>query len=163
MKQVVGGAFSGFLDEEREKQIVAMLVYEAKAYGELEDRFPTRSRVWFERKMEQAVERLALKVRPLLEPRINYYLGLVAAKLMDPSFCLSWDFSDNNCQNFCDGLLSYDVFGRVFEPLDKPSDPSGDNSSVPRPLYLMSFVCRPESYTKQFARTKYDVPNGLTE
>ncbi|KAI9376167.1 hypothetical protein BJX61DRAFT_539179 [Aspergillus egyptiacus] len=31
------------------------------------------------------------------------------------------------------------------------------------PLYLMSFVCRPDSYTTPEVHTKFDVPNGLTE
>lgn len=163
MKQVVGGAFSGFLEEEQEKRIATMLGEEAKAYRALEARFPTRSRVWFEGKLDKAVDKLVIEVRRLLEPRINFYLDLVATKLMDPTFTLSWDFFDNNCQKFCDGLLSYDIFGRVFEPLDKPSDQTDSATAVPRPLYLMSFVCRPESYSKHFARTKYDVPNGLTE
>ena len=162
MKQVVGGAFSGFLEEPRETRIVTMLADEAQAYRELEARFPTRPRAWFERRLEQAVERLILQVQPLLEPRVSYYLDLVTTKLMDPDFRLSWDFLDNNCQKFCDGLLSYDIFGPIFDATGSPGGADGDRS-VPRPLYLMSFVCRPESYTKQFARTKYDVPNGLTE
>jgi len=157
MKQVVSGAFSGFLEEPREKNIVTLLVNEARTYGELEARFPTRPRAWFERRLDQAVERLIIEVRPLLEPRICYYLDLVTTKLMDPSFRLHWDFLDNNCQRFCDGLLNYDVFGSVFDPLDTSSDGDGDKS-VPRPLYLISFVCRPESYIKQNARTKYMSP-----
>ncbi|KAK4248896.1 hypothetical protein C7999DRAFT_13172 [Corynascus novoguineensis] len=162
MKQVVSGAFSGFLDESREARIANLLVNEAQTYSELETKFPTRTRAWFERKLEQAAERLVVEAQPLLEPRIRYYLDLVATRIMDPDFRLNWDFMDNNCQKFCDGLLSYNVFGRVFDPYDD-SGRAGNEESIPRPLYLMSFVCRPESYTKQYTRTKYDVPNGLTE
>ncbi|KAL2143634.1 hypothetical protein VTI28DRAFT_10141 [Corynascus sepedonium] len=162
MKQVVSGAFSGFLDESREVRIANLLVNEAQTYSELETKFPTRTRAWFERKLEQAAERLVVEAQPLLEPRIRYYLDLVATRLMDPDFPLHWDFMDNNCQKFCDGLLSYNVFGRVFDPYDD-SGRAGNEELTPRPLYLISFVCRPESYTKQYARTKYDVPNGLTE
>ena len=49
----------------------------------------------------------------------------------------------------------------LLAPHEIPESQVG--SPLAAPLYLMSFVCRPGAYVKQKTKSKFDVPNGLTE
>jgi hypothetical protein len=101
-------------------------------------------------KLENAIARIFLKVHALIAPLILSILQPMTAKLFGTNFKLKCDFFSNNCQKFCDGLLCYEEYSKLLTP--KPDYP-----------YLVSFVCRPKSYTKFRPRSKYDVPIGLTE
>lgn len=156
MKQVVGGAFSGFLNEQLEDEILDALI---EASSQSAD--PGLGAAFTAALFEESLQLLMGKFKKYLEPRITIYLSSVTNRLLDPTVPLRWDFRTNNCQNFCDSLLSKEL----FLPLVAPTH-TFDNCKRRinlEPLYLMSFVCRPGGYIKAMSRSKYDVPNGLTE
>ncbi|KAJ3542509.1 hypothetical protein NM208_g4061 [Fusarium decemcellulare] len=150
MKQVAGGAFSGFFDQDLEEDLIdafveesTLLIDEGLGYAEQE------------MMLIQSTKRLLAKIMEYLGPRVDVYISSIAARLLDPELELRWHFRSNNCQMFCDRLIDRSLFGPLFDtPISK---------SQPSPLYLMSFVCRPGAYVKTRATSKFDVPNGLTE
>lgn len=146
MKQVVGGAFSGFLQKALEQDITRTLIAESKFehVGAKEELLM----------IEEATCRLLVKIKPLLQHQITAYLATIAEHLFDPKTRLEWNMVRNNCQRFTDSILRFEAFGGLF---DRGFD------SATTPSYLMSFVVRPESYNYDSVTTKYDVPNGLTE
>ena len=156
VKQTVGGAFSGRLDPELEAEIVQELISEARKYN----RDPRTRQAVRDKRLNEAAERLLPKLKQYLEPRISRLFAMFARRIFDRRFIIQWDARKNNCQNFCDGLLDHRSFGPLFgEAVISETNPG----LLEPPLYLMSFVCRPESYTEATPSTKFDVPNGLTE
>jgi len=157
MKQVVGGAFSGYLDEKLEQEIVEALVKESQAYRT----DPRKSLEYNEKVLKAAADRMMEKVRKLLECRVRIYLGTIANKLFDESVDLRWDKKSNNCQNFCESIIDYETFSSLVCARDE-----GAKGGMPEdisPLYLMSFVYQPGGYTPENVSTKFDVPNGLNK
>ena len=156
MKQVVGGTFSGFLDSGIETDVINSLTTESTKL-KLDPR--TRQEVR-DRKLKEAVDRLFDKTKKLLEPRIHRFLRIIIGKLLDPHVELRWDGRKNNCQKFCDAIIDHQKFGPLFGESTLTSE---EQPTTKDPVYLMSFVCRPGSYTDATPRAKFDVPNGLTE
>jgi hypothetical protein len=157
MKQVVGGAFSGYLNESLEQETVDALVEESKAYRT----DPRKSLEYNERVLRAITDRILAKVRKLLESRVRFCLGTIVNKLFDESVTLRWDKKTNNCQKFCESIIDYEVFSSLVSTRDQDA-----GVAIPRdisPLYLMSFVCRPGGYAPENVSTRFDVPNGLTE
>jgi hypothetical protein len=152
MKQIVGGAFCGLFDTRRENEIIDLLVEESL---QLVDEGVTEDQK--SNMLDQSVDRLLKEIRAYLSPRIETYISNITKRLLDPDVKLRWNFRSNNCQNFCDNLIDRDLFGSLFatDVMQDKADPS--------PLYLMSFVCRPGAYVQYKAKSKFDVPNGLTE
>ncbi|KAI9868519.1 MAG: hypothetical protein M1813_005963 [Trichoglossum hirsutum] len=149
MKQVVGGAFCEFLNTDLEREIISDLISESQRDFE-DPGLPTDKLASL---MEGALERLFVKVKLLLVSRVDKLLNILVSRLLDPSTELHWDRRTNNCQNFCDALISTDLLGSLIAP----STPDAE------PLYLISFVCRPGSYLKEEIHSKFDVPNGQIE
>jgi hypothetical protein len=151
MKQIVGGAFCGLFDTRRENEIIDLLVEESL---QLVDEGVTEDQK--SNMLDQSVDRLLKEIRAYLSPRIETYISNITKRLLDPDVKLRWNFRSNNCQNFCDNLIDRDLFGSLFatDVMQDKADPS--------PLYLMSFVCRPGAYVQYKAKSKFDVPNGLT-
>ena len=158
LKQVVSGAFASPFNSELEVDIVNDLITECKKYQE-DERLPLDE---LQKSLDEAVSRLMPNVKRLLGPRLEVYLKSIVGRLFDTSMKLNWDIKSNNCQNFCDSILEPTIFRRLTVA------PSSDKREIPdepstRPLYLMSFVCRPESYRREQVESKFDVPNGLME
>lgn len=149
MKQVVSGAFSGFLNKELENKIVLDLIDESRLRPD-----KNKSAQFHEKKVQEATARLVVKIKLLLESRARIYLDKIVTRLFDPDVELEWHLLENNCQRFTDTILTHDDFGAIFALGSEPKT---------EPLYLISFVCRPEGYHRTIVQTKYDVPNGLTE
>lgn len=147
MKQVVGGAFSGNSEKELEDEIVSILVSELATMNKITARED-------EAKIEAAASQVLEKMKKLLEKRITYYFDKIAGRLFSPDVTLRWDAETNNCQYFCDSIFRYDDFGHLF---------AAHSDEDPKPDYLLSFVVRMQGYDAALVRTKYDVPNGLTE
>ncbi|PNY28891.1 Uncharacterized protein TCAP_01186 [Tolypocladium capitatum] len=159
MKQVVGGAFCSLFEEEAEREVIEALVRESQ---ELVDEGVTATEK--AALLDQSINRLVDKLKVYLAPRVTAYVSNIAARLLDPKIDLRWNFRKNNCQAFCDNIIDRDVFGSLFAPHEMPEeDQAQAGDARPAPLYLMSFVCRPGAYVKQKAKSKFDVPNGLTE
>ncbi|KAK4095979.1 hypothetical protein N658DRAFT_403082, partial [Parathielavia hyrcaniae] len=141
MKQVVGGAFCGFFDSAVEEHIIDRFIYESQ---QIQDGgFSATDKTTL---MDRRVERLMVHLKKYLVPRVERVVDSLVFRLLQVE--LRWDPESNNCQRFCDGLIERTLFGPLLSP-DKQ--------------YLMSFVCRPGAYVKEKTRSKYDVPNGLTE
>ncbi|KAK4206667.1 hypothetical protein QBC37DRAFT_434622 [Rhypophila decipiens] len=159
MKQVVGGAFCGFLDPQTEEHIIDALLEESSRIVDTGIPMTEKNAC-----MDRCVSRIMLTLKNYLASRIEIYIHSIADRLLDPKVNLRWSFTDNNCQQFCDNIIDRDLFSSLFAPrtpttpLTEPLAPD-----APYPLYLMSFVCRPGAYVPERAWSKYDVPNGLTE
>ncbi|KAK0722628.1 hypothetical protein B0T26DRAFT_228208 [Lasiosphaeria miniovina] len=154
LKQVVGGLFSGFCRRELEDQVIGQVVEASTAdLDNPEDHPREREAAW-----EAAVSPTLENLRLLMHSRVRLMLSSIARKLLDDTVDLKWDRRHNNCQNFCDNMIDYSVYGAFLAPSPLEHDDP--------PPYLMSFVCRPGSYTRERAgraRTKFDVPSGLCE
>jgi len=164
MKQVVGGAFCGFFDPQTEGQIIDALLEESLRL--VDTGIPVKEK---NARMDTCVTRIMSVLKRYLAPRIEVYIRSITDRLLDPNVNLRWSFSSNNCQQFCDNIIDWELLGSMFAPrgpLPSSKDaafPEPLPPDAPYPLYLMSFVCRPGAYVPERARSKYDVPNGLTE
>lgn len=156
MKQVVGGAFCGFFDVSREKEIIDLLIEES--LGLIDEGLTAAAKATL---LDQATDRLFRVIKTYLASRLETYVSNVTKRLLNPDIPLRWDFQSNNCQNFCDNLIDRDLFGAFMAP--SRSDVEDAQKEAPMSLYLMSFVCRPGSYVQYKVKSKFDVPNGLTE
>lgn len=156
MKQIVGGAFCGLFDIGRENEIIDLLIEESINLVDEGITADQKTKL-----LDHSVEKLLANIKTYLSSRIEVYLSNIAKRLLDPDIKLRWNFQSNNCQNFCDSLIDRALFGSLFAPLESNSKKHSKTS--PLPLYLMSFVCRPGAYVQYKAKSKYDVPNGLTE
>jgi hypothetical protein len=157
MKQIVGGAFSGYLNKTLEQEAIDALVKESSAYR----RDPRKSLEYNEGLLRAAADRILKKVRKFLESRARYYLGTITDKLFDESVDLQWDKKSNNCQKLCESIIDYGAFSSII--CNRAYDGETIIPTDISPLYLMSFVCRPGGYAPENVKTKFDVPNGLTE
>ncbi|KAM5363050.1 hypothetical protein ACJZ2D_012235 [Fusarium nematophilum] len=154
MKQVVGGAFCGFFNSDQEEDLIDALVEESHRF--IDDGISFNQK---EELLKQAGNRLVSKLKHYLGSRVQKYVSSIATQLLDPEMDLGWNFRSNNCQMFCDRLIDRDVFGAFLDAQTAATATAGR----PAPLYLMSFICRPGAYIQTTTRSKFDVPNGLTE
>jgi len=152
MKQVVGAPFSGILSQEKENEIIELIVAASTRPCDDADLPNSDQRKMLDSSIEQILE----KIKLLLNARVNIYLKSIVDHLLDVNLPLTWSAKNNNCQNFCDSLLNQKLFGPLV------NGPGQLHSSI-LPLYTMSFVCPQESYKVNDVRTKFDVPRGLTE
>jgi hypothetical protein len=141
MKQVVGGAFCSLFESAIEDQIIDMFIAESERVKDEGMSVTEKSKL-----MDCAVERLMPRLRKYLASRAEDVIGSLVSRLLEVD--LGWNPRSNNCQIFCDNLVDRTLFGPLVS-LDK--------------RYLMSFVCRPGAYVKEKIKSKFDVPNGLTE
>jgi hypothetical protein len=148
MKQVVGGLFSGLFDRKLEEQIVGELIDESQR--RIEEGFSVQEQKRIE---NAAADRITVLLKELTSRHVDLYLESLCARLLDSTVQLRWDRKTNNCQNFCDAMIDQKLLGPLIatKKLGKT------------PLYAMSFVCRPGSYSSERVDTKYQVPNGQTE
>ncbi|KAK3389152.1 hypothetical protein B0H63DRAFT_499379 [Podospora didyma] len=154
LKQIVGGLFSGFCCTELEDQVISQVVEASNADLDNPEDHPQEREAAWEAVLSPTLENL----RQLMQSRIRLMLSTITRKLLDDTVDLKWDRRHNNCQKFCDNMIDYSVYGAFIAP-----SPLEDDDPPP---YLMSFVCRPGSYTRERAgraRNKFDVPSGLCE
>jgi hypothetical protein len=156
MKQVVGAAFSGLLDQQLEHDIVSELVAASKRKFDDPGIHVSEQR----KILDEVLERLLPRIKVLIGSRVQIYLQTIISSLLDPHTTLRWSATNNNCQNFCDALICQDTFGALAPPVSKAVKEDG---SIALPLYTMSFVCRPAGYVNRPVKTRFDVPSGLTE
>ncbi|KAJ6445098.1 gliotoxin biosynthesis protein GliK [Purpureocillium lavendulum] len=155
LKQVAGGAFATLLNEAAENDIIETLIQESRDL--VDEGISATEKATL---LAESVGRLLQKIQIYLAPRVTAYISSIVARLLSPEVDLRWNFQTNNCQMFCDNIIDRDIFGSLFAPHEVAGD-TDDPATIP--LYLMSFVCRPGAYVKQKAKSKFDVPNGLTE
>ncbi|KAH8705641.1 hypothetical protein BGW36DRAFT_367945 [Talaromyces proteolyticus] len=145
MKQVVGAPFSGLLPFGSELDIVREILIVSKSYSEKDD------------SIQSGLGELLKKAKTILQSRVTVYLDVITDKLLSPETCLIGDGARNSHNTFCNSLINH----HIFEPLVHGPNKFKDLES--EPLYLMSFVCPDEGYMQPKIRTKFDVPNGLTQ
>ncbi|RHZ57432.1 hypothetical protein CDV55_100040, partial [Aspergillus turcosus] len=143
LKQVVGTPFSGWLLSVAEDEIIELLVKTSSDSANC------------------TLQKLHDRVKTFLIPWVSVYLRSIVGRLLDSKTTLAWDGSTNNCQQFCDSLIDWQVFG----PLLSQSSVTGSDNEPPQALYRMSFLCRPDATQNPFShpKTVSDVPYGLTE
>ena len=155
LKQVVGGLFGGLSSPDSEAEIIDLVISGSQENLDDEDESPRNNR----NLLNAVLEPIMARLRTLMEPRVGIMLGSITQRLLDPGVKLRWDKKTNNCQNFCDNLIDYQIYGGLV-----PDSSATKQLGLHHPLYLMSFVCRPESYQRERrVRTKFDVPSGLCE
>ena len=106
MKQVVGGVFSRWTNEEREDEVIQSLVSESL--------LPNESTMHKLRHIYSATARLKEKIKPVLEERITKYLDKIITHLFDTEVDVEWHPTKNSCQSFCDSILRHEDFGSLF-------------------------------------------------
>ncbi|KAH1511119.1 hypothetical protein KXX29_003940 [Aspergillus fumigatus] len=143
LKQVVGTPFTGWPLSPAEDEIITLLV---KASND---------------DIEGACQELHDKVKAFLSPWVSVYFESIVGSLLDTKTRLAWDGLTNNCQQFCNSLIDWELFG----PLVASSSVTIPTNDPPQPLYRMSFVCRPRAAQDPFNHPNSitNVPYGLTE
>ncbi|KAH0545446.1 hypothetical protein FGG08_000447 [Glutinoglossum americanum] len=155
MKQVVGGAFTGFFKDAVEMEIIDALVQESRSctYD------PMRARTYDEGRLRAATNRLVTRLQVLLGARVIRYFEVIASKLLTVELC--HHMLTNDCQRFCANILDFKSFGSFLA-----TTPTCRLHVPANPLYLVSFTCAPGSYDaprRVRPLSKRDAPNGLTE
>lgn len=114
IKQVVGGAFSGYHPhlQQLEDLVIKMLLAGAENWNEQ----PLKSRQANETNLRRYASNIITVCRFGMEDHVRCYLKALTSTLFDPNVNLRWDKYDNNCQNFCDALLQRNAFAKVFPP-----------------------------------------------
>ncbi|KAK3326732.1 hypothetical protein B0H66DRAFT_449385, partial [Apodospora peruviana] len=149
LKQVVGGLFTGYTLEALENTVIDQ-VMAASGIDDLDnadDHITVREQIW-----NSTLAPILANLHALMDDRVNVLLPSITQRLLDRNIPLKWNRRTNNCQNFCDNMIDYPLYGSFL------SSSAGS--------YLMSFICRPGAYTPHRERnvqTKYDVPSGLCE
>lgn len=146
MKQVVGAPFSGLLPQGPEIDMVYEILMASQSDPKM-NRIP-----------QSALKRVLKKTKVILQSRVTVYLDSITERLLSSEICVAWDALKNNCNTFCNSLVSRSI----FEPLVH-GPKTLQNLKESEPLYLMSFVCPDDGYMQPVMRTKYDVPTGLTQ
>ena len=146
MKQVLGGAFSGYFNRELEQEIVDDLISSSMFS-------PKRTQYTMER-AHKGTAVIMKKLRKLLADRVFAILSVISHRLFKKSVELEWSFLNNNRQNLTDSILLFEDFGGLFGCSQL------DTAQLP---YLLSFVVRIESYEKAVVNTAHDVLDGLIE
>lgn len=158
LKQVVGSPFTGMADTDikEEREIIRELVKasQLKTLGNA-----SLSRAAQNRVVDRILDHLLGRFKALFKDRLNTYLNDLTWRLSHRKTRIRWNARNNNCQSFCDALINKWLFGSLIDR-DLGLEDANKRKS---PLYLMSFVCRQTAYAKASVRTKFDVPNGLTE
>ena len=154
LKQVVGGLFGGLSSPDLEAEVVDLVISGSQKNLDDEDESPRKNKELLNSVLEPIMERLIT----LMKPRVDIMLRSITERLLDTRVKLHWDKKTNNCQNFCDSLINYQIYGGLTSYSSEIKLTGLD------PLYVMSFVCRPEGYRRERrVRTKFDVPSGLCE
>ncbi|KAH7128561.1 hypothetical protein B0J11DRAFT_567153 [Dendryphion nanum] len=153
LKQVVGGVFSGHSHAKLEEEIIDLVVQASKLdLSNSGDHIRKREALW-----KKVLEPIIESLRTLMQNRVDTMLTSVTNKLLDPSVNLKWNKRTNNCQDFCSSILDYQLYGSFLAR-------KSPKTHCTEPLYLLSFVCRPGSYTRERKiQTKFDIPSGLCE
>lgn len=139
IKQVVGGAFSGYHPHLRalEDLVIKMFFKAAEKWREQ----PLKSRRANEKGLRQYAKTIVGVIKLGMDDHVQHYLKTLTDTLFDAKTNLCWEKYENNCQNFCDVLLTGDAFAHVFPSKDNlrslriKGDPCSD--------YVISFRTDP--------------------
>ena len=157
LKQIVGGAFTGLRNNDREQEVIRLLAEEGRKCRNN----PRWTQARNGRNFERGVGKIFTALKQILNPKFIILSKAILGRLFDKSVPLEWNVRKNHCQAFCNALISRSTFGKFIAT--KPNC----QVCVPHdPLYLVSFVCGNSNgdYPRKVnPRTKRTVPNGLTE
>ena len=142
LKQVMGGVFSGHLDDWRESEVqtVNCFLDESASFEEQ----PMKSTEFNKRHLRKRAERVLRKLKSFLADEVQAYLRYFASRLIDTSVDLRWTHLTNNCQAFCNNLLVGPTFDTVL-PKRNPKLVASQRTG-PQPRYLLSFASRDFGY-----------------
>ena len=140
VKRVYGAAFSGYLEEnvDKESEVVNSMVASAASCKLDHSKTVEANR----RKLCESAEEVVKHLHQLLDSEIEIHLGRITKRLLDDKTSLSWNVITNNCQRLVNTLLKGKDFEYTFPPLPKdygsrPRDAEGEYFDWPR--YLISF------------------------
>ncbi|KAF2152246.1 hypothetical protein K461DRAFT_293930 [Myriangium duriaei CBS 260.36] len=131
---VLGGLFSGHNPawSEREDEVIKLLVAESSKYEEK----PTKSRAYNERRLQEASARIVAFLKSFLKEEVSSYLQHLTSFLFAPSTNLRWDQISNNCQTFCQKLITHrKTFDTIFPKTKLEEIVEGS-----QPRFLLSFA-----------------------
>ncbi|KAH8591655.1 hypothetical protein B0O99DRAFT_267996 [Bisporella sp. PMI_857] len=153
LKQVVGGLFNGMSKSTLERDIIDLVISGSEQVDNPDDGPRGMKKVW-----QEVLDPIVDKLKTHMQTRVDVMLQSISQRLLDTKVNLHWNRRTNNCQMFCDNLVDYSLYGNLLAPDTVSELGTGE------PLYLLSFICRPGSYTRERkVQTKYDVPSGLCE
>jgi len=112
IKQVLGGAFAGYHEEDRglESLITNMLYSGASKWKE----HPLRPREENHKSLLTLARHLINVLKFMIGDRVNAYLHAFSRALFAKEADLRWARFTNNCQNFCDTILQQPCFSTIF-------------------------------------------------
>ena len=85
MKQVVGGVFCGYQNEELEHEIITLLAAETK----LCQSDPMKSAAFNRKRIRQSAQRVLSKLKKLIQDRLRVYIEAIVNRLFNPKVALS--------------------------------------------------------------------------
>ncbi|KAH6880469.1 hypothetical protein B0T10DRAFT_609556 [Thelonectria olida] len=138
VKQVYGGAFSGYLEDgDEEKRVISIFMQQAARYRRSESkRLQARRKI-----LTNAAEVVTEAVKRSLEGRVKRHLWRLAQTLMETK--LAFNSFTQNCQSFVDQLLrgqSLEAFFPGMATRPTSAEKAAEKDPGERPLrYLMSF------------------------
>ena len=140
VKKVYGAAFSGYLEEnvDRESDVVNAMVSSA-ASCKLDHQKTVEAN---HRKLRDAAEEVVKHLHELLDSEVDIHLGRITKRLLHDKATLTWNLMTNNCQRLVHSLLNGKDFEYTFPRLPKdfgsrPREAEGEYFDWPR--YLISF------------------------
>ena len=135
IKQVLGGAFSGYysLYEAFESFAVQMVLAGSKKWQQR----PLRSREANYKSLSKMARKLVAPLKFMFGSNVKSFLQIFTRVLFDRNTDFRWSKYSNNCQSFCDMILSQPEFSTVFPRREQlQSRPSAKSSVLD---YLISF------------------------
>jgi hypothetical protein len=85
MKQVVGGVFCGYQNEELEHEIITLLAAETKlCQSDL-----MKSAAFNRKRIRQSAQRVLSKLKKLIQDRLQVYIEAIVNRLFNPKVALS--------------------------------------------------------------------------
>ncbi|KAL7274319.1 hypothetical protein RUND412_002791 [Rhizina undulata] len=139
VKRVFGGLFSGHNPamKEQEEAVINALLSACKEfhYNGVKKTSSNHNRI------HKAAANVLEVLKGAIEGEVKVHLSRITKRLLDPKMKLSWDYSTNHCQNFCDNLLKTDfdgLFHKIPYSIAQPNY-AKEQQNYPWPRYLYSF------------------------
>jgi len=144
VKQVYGGAFSGYRTElhQNEKAVVDLLVTVSSCL--ILD--PSKSAATNHKTLHSAAAVVLHALQDLIGHGVHTHLERLSAKLLQRETVLRWNPRSNSCQHFANTLLDGDFTGLYPQPSHRPSldseGPPSASRECPWARYLFCFKAR---------------------
>ena len=159
LKQVMGGAFCGFIDGKAEDELLEALIDASQRLSKADETQTLPVQVESQVR-DSELDGIMAKLQDYMGSRIELYISTVAGFLRDLEVNIRWDRQSNDHQTFCHHLIDARLFGSLFGPSRIPRAVSGSASRRP---YLISFFSQEREWDQVVAEQEQVAPNGHVE